>query len=314
MKVLIESLRIRKISSFYRCPGLICLQLLVVLIFLLLSALISNNVEIAGDSADGGVRFITRNQTKSAAAVKIYSTPNFMKIRRSSDEFSKEFYVLQRSVEISSDIAERLKSVHSCFREGTETTSNRALHHPETNKTENERDLDDTSGPPPCVCKSQWHGVSCSEPEIIWRAFLSARQPIRQPPKVTRNPHRVYQVISNASMVSLETLEIQIRELADVVDVFVLCDLISNEEPSMLLRHQMNRGFMQMFQEQILLIKDATCTKMNVVRQMRKILGSQMKPLDVLVFSKNDEILNKQAIAYLKWHNHWPQPLVFRMR
>lgn len=314
MNSLFNSVKFRRISSFYRLPGcLICLQLIVVLIFILLGTLISNNVEITQDSwIDGGVKFIKNASEKSLnleknEKLKIYSTPTFMKIKRNV-EFNREFHVFQRNVQFSSDVSDRLQTTHNCFIKGTESSLNRALQE-ETNKTEN-GDFDSS----PCICKSDWHGSSCSEPEIIWRAFLKSRQPLSKPPKITKNPHHVFYVISNVSLVTVETLEIQMMEIADIVDVFVLCDLISTDEPTLLIRHHMNSGFLKTLHEQILLIKDVTCSRINILRQMRKIFGSQMKPLDVLIFGNTDEILNKRAVDYMRWHNHWPQPLVFRMR
>lgn len=313
MKSLFNSVKFRRISSFYRLPGLICLQLIVVLIFILLGTLISNSVEITDSWIDVGVKFIKNSPADKSLnlekneTLKIYSTPTFMKIRKNVD-FNREFHVFQRNVQISSDISDSLQITHNCFIKGTESSSNRALQ-VETNKTEN--GVFDSRT---CICKPGWHGISCSEPEIVWRAFLKSRQPLSQPPKISRNPHHVFYIISNVSLVTMETLEIQILELVDIVNVFILCDKISSDEPSLLIRRQMNSGFLQTFQEQILLIKDLTCSRMNILRQMRKTFGSQMKPLDVLIFGNTDEILNKKAIDYLKWHNHWPQPLVFRMR
>ena len=143
---------------------------------------------------------------------------------------------------------------------------------------------------------------------------MTSRQPLTQPPKLTRNPHNVFYIISGVSSINFETLEIQMLELIDVVTLFVMCDLLKSHEPSLSIRHHMNKGFLLTFKEQVLLIRDETCSGASIFKHMKKILGSQIKPLDVLVYGNSDEILNRKALNYLKWHNLWHQPLRFRLR
>lgn len=310
MKSLLNSLKFCKISSFSRLPGLICLQLVVIVVFVLFGLFISNSIEINDSWADGNVKFIKSSSEKlneekfQVPSQFFYSTPTFMKIKK-NDDFNSVFHVSQRAIPISS--TESFQTLRVCFNEGTESSSNRASQVQVTNKTEN-GDFDT----PPCICNTLWHGSCCSEPEIIWRAFI--RQPMNQAPTITRNPHNIFYVISNVTLISLETLEMQILELSEVSNVFVLCDLEISDDPSLLMRHQLRKGFLHKFLDQILLIKDATCSRANIFRLMKRIFGSQMRPMDVLIFGNNDEILNRKAVNYLKWHNHWPQPLIFRMR
>jgi beta-1,4-mannosyl-glycoprotein beta-1,4-N-acetylglucosaminyltransferase len=112
----------------------------------------------------------------------------------------------------------------------------------------------------------------------------------------------------------METFEIQMLELIDLVNVFVICDVVKADDLSLLMRHQMKNSFLSKYKAQVLLLKDDSCSSSNVYRQMKKIFLSQMRPLDVLLYGHGDEILNRKAVNYFKWHNNWHQPLRFRLK
>lgn len=282
---------------------------------MLFGAFVSNNVDVGGREWSGGnVKFITKD-FRSSIAVKTqqqqqqyYSTPTFMKIVK-NDNFHDQFITIQEDVQISSDITERLRIKKVCFKEGIHqpNESNRASQDV-NNKTEDYSEL------PACSCVHEWHGKSCSEPEIIRRAFMASRQPMNQSPKLTRHPHNIFYIINGVTSINLETLEIQLLELIGVVNLFVLCDLIKVEDPSLLMKHQMNKGFLNTYKDYVLLVKDESCSSASIYQQLKKILGSQMRSSDVLVNGHSDEVLNRKAVHYLKWHNNWHQPLRFRLR
>jgi beta-1,4-mannosyl-glycoprotein beta-1,4-N-acetylglucosaminyltransferase len=301
------SMKNRKILT--RLSSLFLIQLLLIFAFVLFGAFVSNNVDVSEPWTGGNVKFITKDSASSSHSSKTqqqYATPTFMKIAK-NDDFRNHFITVQEEVAISSDIPERLQIRKVCFKEGVHEWAYRASQDV-NNKTEDNSDL------PACPCSPEWHGHACSEPEIIRRAFMASRQPMIQPPTFSRHPHNVFYIISGVTSVNLETLEIQMLELIDVVNLFVLCDLIKVDEPSLSMRHQMNKGFLETHKDRVLLVKDETCSSSNVYRQMKKIVGSQVHPLDVLIFGHSDEILSRKAVNYFKWHNHWHQPLRFRLR
>ena len=301
------SMKNRKILT--RLSSLFLIHLLLIFAFVLFGAFVSNSVDVNESWTGGNVKFIAKDSpTTSQSKYKSqqqYTTPTFLKLIK-NDEFHNQFVTVQQEVAISSDIPERLQIRKICFKEGVHE-SHRASQDV-NNKTE---DNIDTAA---CACRPEWHGHTCSEPEIIWRAFMASRQPMIKPPAFVRRPHNVFYILNGVSSVNLETLEIQVLELADVVNLFVICDLVKLDDPSLAMQHQMNKGFLDTFRDRMLLVKDETCSGANVYRKMKKIVGSQIRSLDVLIYSHNDEILNVKAINYLKWHNHWHQPLRFRLR
>lgn len=290
---------------FKRLLSLLCIQLCIIILCFICGLIISNSFN---DSwIEGNVKFISKTNEASHKVYHTYQTPTYLKISKKhcfSDYFRENRYITSKN-----DLD--TKSLKICFKEGVEEEDNdaeqRALKFV-NNETEYEND--NTA----CKCKPGWHGQHCSEPEIIWRAFMTSRQIMSQTPKITRKPNNIFYIINDVTNIILETLEIQMLELIDTVNLFILCDKIISTDPTLSIRQYMNKGFLLRYQQQILLIRDEECNGASIFRQMKKILRSQIQLLDVIVYSKGDEILNRKAINYLKWHNYWHQPLRFRLK
>lgn len=295
-----------------RFTSLFLIQLLIIA-FVLFGAFVSNSLNVNEPWTGDNVKFIAKFSSNHASQhskdeLNLYTTPRFMKII-GNDDFHNNFVIIQEEASISSDILEPLHIEKICYKEGIhQTIESHRTSYDIINKTDDYNEL------PACTCKPEWHGHACSEPEIIWRAFIASRQPMNHPPKFTSNPHNIFYIIKSITSINLETLEIQILELVDIVNVFVLCDIFKAEDPSLLITHQMNKGFLHKYKDQVLLIKDESCSSVNIYRHMKKIFMTQMRPFDVLLYGNSDEILNRKAVHYFKWHNNWHQPLRFRLK
>ena len=312
-------------KKILRLLSLFFIQLTLIIAFILFGSLLSNsnNSLEVGETAQwsGNVKFISKARALGDSNINKtlpYVTPTFMKIIK-NDDFHKHFYVIQHQVPYSSDIKEQLNVQNICYKEGTthRHKERRAfdLTNDINNKTDYESsDNDNEMSSAECNCYPEWHGENCGQPEIVWRAFMTSRQHQPKPPNFVKQAHNIFYIINRVSNINIETLEIQIMELINIVNLFVLCDLVKSDDAESLLRHQMNTGFFELHRKQILLIKDETCSAKNVYHLMKKILRTQMHSSDVLIYSQSDEILNKKAINYFKWHNNWPQPVKFRLK
>lgn len=222
--------------------------------------------------------------------------------------------------------ADEFVGAHNCFRDGIILTNG-------TTQTG-------------CVCESDYHGEDCGQPEVLWRAFMTAKVPLNISTRSRRVPHNVFYLIRLGGIggggidASLETLEIQVMELMHVVDVFVICDATNNSSSSSSspsspppLKQFAKTGFLKKFSYKIVLLdaadgrdKDDTrkmrrqhtlCSPKYMYRAMRMRLGADAALVnddDILLMSENDEILNWRAIKYFKWYDHWPQPIRFRLK
>lgn len=202
-----------------------------------------------------------------------------------------------------------------------------------------------------CVCRCQvdYHGRDCSQPESVWRAFMTTHITKRityaeqnensviddGEPK----PRRIYYLI-NSSALSLTTVEIQFMELHDLIDLLVLCDEIRNGTSAIhgvtskyerFRYHQRSNEhnsnfFLRKMKEKILILETRhKCTPRWMYKAFRKYLeplrtddntGTGSIGSDILLYSSYDEILNRKAIEYLKWNNEWlqVQPIRFRLK
>lgn len=198
-----------------------------------------------------------------------------------------------------------------------------------------------------CKCHLHYHGKDCGQPEVVWRAFITARLSSKKvidrysnvesaiEPAQRQQPFRIFYLIHSTAL-SLTTVEIQIVELMDLVDVFILCDEIRNRtiemntENTLKYRrfryHQTSSEhrsdfFLKRFKSKILILETRQkCTPKWMYRSFRHKLDAFNSSLangnDILLFSSHDEILSRQAVMYTKWYNDWTrnQPIKFRLK
>lgn len=264
--------------------GLFSLQLFLIVIFMIFGSSFNNN---SNDLDQLSVKFIGHEITNVTESAESDNEIFFSRIVPIAGNFHEKFHESSQKV---------------CFIEGTDQ---RTIKNGTEDKTERNSY---------CKCLPEWHGKDCGQPEVLWRAFMTSKVPIKLSlPR--RVPHRVFYIIQTTGS-SIETLEIQIMELFDIVDLYILCDLSKKPKyPEDLFKQQMNTGFLKNIHNKILLIEDKTCTPKNIYKKMKFLIDrNSIRADDVLIYSQSDEILNRKAINYLKWYDDWPQPVRFRLK
>lgn len=201
-----------------------------------------------------------------------------------------------------------------------------------------------------CKCQPKYHGKDCGQPEVVWRAFMAARLSRKDVGHAAAllsdqlsafRPPRIFYIIE-ATAFSLSTIEMQFMELNELVDLFIFCDAISsinNSDASamttrdrLLSYHQSsyqhsNDFFLKRYKHKILIVKTMDkCSSKLMYKHLQHAISAMSKtnehrPIqsyadDILLYSRADEILNRQAVAYLKWYNDWSQaqPIRFRLK
>lgn len=163
-----------------------------------------------------------------------------------------------------------------------------------------------------CQCKFDYHGKDCGQPEVLWRAFMTSKIPLNlSSPR--REPHKIIYFIQS-TIISMETLKIQIMELNAIVDLFVLCEQISVSRDQSFRLNAIE--FLQQMNRKILILSDHKCTAKTMYKKFRRGAGVEKGVTvdDVIIFSHSDEILNWRAVKYFKWYDNWPQPVRFRLK
>uniref|UniRef100_A0A182W723 EGF-like domain-containing protein n=1 Tax=Anopheles minimus TaxID=112268 RepID=A0A182W723_9DIPT len=171
-----------------------------------------------------------------------------------------------------------------------------------------------------CRCNPQWHGTDCGQPEVIWRAFITSKIPPRDQTASPRPYARNVFYIVQSTFISVEVLEIQLMELADQVTLYVLCDRPvgaagSASYGASIAHHIDGTDFLRSIRDRLLIVSDATCSGRNMFRKLLKYTTKGgIRADDIVLFSGTDEILNRKAVAYLRWYDNWPQPVRFRLK
>lgn len=225
-----------------------------------------------------------------------------------------------------------------CYRHGSIEPSQ---IHIDLNGNDNDEQSD-------CVCKCQpnYHGRDCGQPEVVWRAFMTARlsrknvgqsiigRIIKMGRTKVSRPPRIFNIIE-ATAISLSTVEMQFMELNEIVDLFVLCDQITSDirtsKDHLFSYHQSsyhhsNDMFLKKYKHKIMIIQSSLkCTPKLMYKHLTRLINAISKDSeaklsqiaeDIVLFSRADEIVNRQAIAYLKWYSDWSesQPIRFRLK
>ncbi|XP_031624567.1 beta-1,4-mannosyl-glycoprotein 4-beta-N-acetylglucosaminyltransferase [Contarinia nasturtii] len=191
-----------------------------------------------------------------------------------------------------------------------------------------------------CVCKCQadFHGRDCSQPEVVWRAFMTSHITKKYEKKIANfieheenepKPRRIFYHIDSSAL-SLTTIEIQVKELHDLIDLFIFCDEIRNannaehgvaSKMDRFRYHQQSNEhgtnfFLKKLKSKILIVETKhKCTPKTTYKMFRNQIDS-LQGDEIYLYSSYDEILNRNAIQYAKWNSDWSQsqPLRFRLK
>lgn len=264
-------------------------------------------VGVAGTQSAKVIQFVTKAKASKANS-KLFRTTSALLTLPSLPTFSEAFFKCSHDIQ--------LNDTQLCFRNGSVETVVETL---------------DDYGNCECKCHLNYHGRDCSQPESIWRAFISARISRNSERAIdeTVRPFRVFNLIHSTAL-SLTTVEIQMMELNDSVDFFILCDKIQTidgeNNGSGKMRnfryHQMssehrNDFFLKRLKSKTIILQAPDkCTPKWMYQTFRSKLRHLTSDRDVLLFSGVDEIVNRQTITYLKWFNDWTQnqPIKFRLK
>lgn len=180
-----------------------------------------------------------------------------------------------------------------------------------------------------CVCQPGWFSDDCSLPEAISSSKRFRRRWTNK--KVHRRSGRPRRIV-NAININheLDLLEVRLRELYNVVDVFVVCEsnYSARGEPKPLhLLPELRKGFLAPYQDKIVhVFLDHFPSKGRedgwfadgyqrsfLWRQAKKQL-SGLRDDDLFVLTDADEIPRAGPLAYLKTHEGFGEPMFLRLR
>lgn len=283
--------------------SLFFLQVFLIMVFLLFGTFFSDINELDGRSVS--VQFVSKSDTDNLLPY---------------DRHDGDGRII---VEAGGQHANEFNGKQQCFRDGIVIFQN-GSRVPTTTQ---------------CVCQLDYHGRDCGQPEVLWRAFMTAKVPLNLSANSRQEPHKIFYMIrlsGGDAGISLETLEIQLMELIHVVDLFVICDTPTGKfsngggrDKTKTLKNIAKTGFLKQLSYKILFLdsddddrrqrligyNDGICSLKSMYKTFkRRLADDAIRSDDILLVSSNDEILNWRAIKYFKWYDHWPQPIRFRLK
>ncbi|XP_028155356.2 beta-1,4-mannosyl-glycoprotein 4-beta-N-acetylglucosaminyltransferase [Diabrotica virgifera virgifera] len=155
-----------------------------------------------------------------------------------------------------------------------------------------------------CTCLPGWHGNDCGIPEVMWRAVIASKKPYKIKGPRTFERRLIY--LFKVNKFSEYLADMRINDLGEVVDLFILYE----DEESNFLQNKLDSNFCKEYQNKILYIQDDGENLWKKVKNYLKNIRND----DIILSSDINELPNKDALVFLKFHDHWPQPIKFRYR
>ncbi|XDV13604.1 hypothetical protein PO909_001982 [Leuciscus waleckii] len=217
----------------------------------------------------------------------------------------------------------RTKSGDLCFREGTDMADT-ASHRRLLKHNSKENTINAGKKVVQCPCRQGWHGPHCGIPTIVYHSNLPSKSKVK-PRKV---PRRVINAININH--EFDLLHARFHELADVVDVFLVCEsnfTAYGDTRPLYFRHLLLNGTFDYIKHKILYvfldhfpvggredgwIMDDYLRTYLTKNGMSRIEG--LKADDVFIIDDADEIPARDGILFLKLYDGWSEPVGIYMR
>ncbi|XP_001624997.2 beta-1,4-mannosyl-glycoprotein 4-beta-N-acetylglucosaminyltransferase [Nematostella vectensis] len=180
-----------------------------------------------------------------------------------------------------------------------------------------------------CLCREGWYGDSCDIPDSLYGSIdlMKIRRKTRLYLRANTARNVVYAAPFNHEFDMLEAL---MYELRDLVEVFILVESLytafGSRKPLRLLP-RLHRGYLREFHSKILYLsidhfpnrgrKNGWISDAYLRSYLGKHGVANIRNLrndDVIIVCDLDEIPSRDSIAFLKFHDGFPEPFGFRLR
>lgn len=214
-------------------------------------------------------------------------------------KFQHEFVIHQNSYNLSE--AEKIMFGETslwCFKEGTvNDTHMKGLEWNDSNPWQES-----------CECLPEWHGRDCGQPEVIWRALLTAKTPFKVKDPTREEAHRLVYMLEG-HFLNLDLMELQIKAVSKVVDYFIVYIkrhhlLNSQELKSIKFRLKQILPMKNYFLYHCKLPSYNNCSSAEAYRLFRQqqLPTNAIKPSDIFIFTDDQTILGHRALNFLKYY------------
>lgn len=194
-----------------------------------------------------------------------------------------------------------------CFKEGT------------ANETRLSRDEESNVWPDNCHCLPEWHGQDCGQPEVIWRALMTAKIAFKLQNPTQDEAHRLVYMIEGPFL-SLDLMELQIQAVMKVVDYFIIyykrypVNIKELKTLKYRLKQLLPDHNYMIYHCKLPLLSN--CSSADVYRMFRQqqLLSNAIKPTDLFIYTDDKTILGHRALNFLKYYSSNIPLIEFRLK
>lgn len=226
-------------------------------------------------------------------------------------KFQNDFMLHQNSFNLSE--AEKIMFGDSslwCFREGTINDT----------RTKNIEWNDSNPWQENCECLPEWHGRDCGQPEVIWRALLTAKMSFKLKDPTRDEAHRLVYMLEG-HFLNLDLMELQVNAVSKVVDYFIV---YFKRKPSNIkdlkstkFRLKQMLPLKNYFLYYCKLPSYSNCSSSEAYRLFRQqqLPTNAIKPSDIFIFTDDKTILSHRSLNFFKYYGSDMTPFIqFRLK
>lgn len=267
-----------------------------------LSGKLNDSSGVSNSLDDNRINFV---QAEALKDVKVKGAKNAKSLHNfqwpSRDlKFQNEFLLHQNTFNLSE--AEKIMFGETslwCFNEGT------------NNESRLRGDTDDSNPfQEHCECLPDWHGRDCGQPEVIWRALLTAKIPFKVKDPSREEAHRLVYMIEGPFL-NLDLIELQIKAVIKVVDYFLIYFKrnILNRKDLKTLKYRLKlilptKNYF-LYHCKLPTYNNNNCSATEAYRLFRQqqLPSNAIKPSDIFIYTNDKTILGHRALNFLKYYS-----------
>ncbi|XP_067623065.1 uncharacterized protein Mgat3 [Eurosta solidaginis] len=244
-----------------------------------------------------------------------------------SGNFKKDFYLKtyrlnKTTIELGNGNISN-SDILWCFREGSideasqltndETAQNNAISWEEDDKVDDQ-----------CKCRAGWHGRDCGQPEVMWRALLTAKSrfQLQQPNKSTNIKILIWLI--EGIFLNLDLLDLQISMLKDIVDYFVIfIRSTADKDTAHWLKQTLSskRYLIYHCERKRMSTENTNCSTAQAYAHFRRhlqenpyIFRHTLQPSDLLLYTNDCVLPSPQALRFMKYYATDVRNVPFRLK
>lgn len=171
-----------------------------------------------------------------------------------------------------------------------------------------------------CMCRPGYGGKRCGLPHSVLQLPWMAEKELVAGLQVRKKPRRLILVI-NDFFYDFDMLELSVRMLADLVEVFIIgeAEIDYGDRKNDTLVAALQRGYLQEDHHKLVYVNISHVSGANPLEKLHATtdgglrLLSDIRPDDILIFSNPEQLFSRDFLMFLKIFHNYPQPVICQL-